>query len=269
MSNSELDGITVLVTRPRELAEPLCKAVEAHRGRAIRWPGLEIESRIAGADVTSKLRQAGDDDVVIFVSRNAVTHGAKLLGTPLRPALAAIGPSTESALRRWGFEPDILSPGHDSEALLEHPAFADLEGRRVFIVRGVGGRELLADELGRRGAEVLYLEVYQRQSALHPPHRVEELLQLWQSGGIQMFTATSVGILDNLYHSLGEQGAHLLNRTPLVTASARVIKRAESAGHRAERLLSQAPDDNSLLNAIISWRESTSDQPAVTDNDHE
>ena len=269
MSNSELDGITVLVTRPRELAEPLCKAVEAHQGRAIRWPGLEIESRIADVDAASKLRHANSGDVVIFVSRNAVTHGADLLSTPLKPALAAIGPSTETALRRRGLDPDILSPGHDSEALLAHPALTDINNRRVFILRGVGGRELLAEELGRRGAEVIYLEVYQRQSALHPPHRVEELLQLWQKGGIQVFTATSVGILDNLYHSLGAEGTALLNRTPLVTASARVIKRAESAGHCAERLLSQAPDDDSLLDAIISWRQPSTSHPAVRENDHE
>lgn len=264
MNSRELDGITVLVTRPRELAEPLCEAVEAHGGKAIRWPGLEIESRIASADAADRLRRAGPQDIVIFVSRNAVTHGAALLPTPLQAQLAAIGPSTDAALRRRGLTPDILSPGHDSESLLSHPALAALGGT-VFIFRGVGGRELLAESLGRRGAEVIYLEVYQRQPSLHPPQRIEALLQRWRDGDVQMFTATSVAIVDSLYNTLGPGGTELLNRTPLVTASPRVIQRAESAGHHAQRLLSEAPDDASLLDAIISWRQQTATHPAVRD----
>ena len=91
MNSSELAGITVLVTRPRELAGPLCAAVEHHGGVAIRWPGLEIESRVPDADAVAKLRRAVADDVVIFVSRNAVTHGVDLLHHPVKPRLAAIG----------------------------------------------------------------------------------------------------------------------------------------------------------------------------------
>ncbi|MGB5621700.1 MAG: uroporphyrinogen-III synthase [Gammaproteobacteria bacterium] len=264
MSSRELDGVTVLVTRPRELAEPLCAAIEAHGGKAVRWPGIEIESRIAPADATDRLGQAGPHDIVIFVSRNAVTHGADLLRTPIQPKLAAIGPSTAAALRRRGLTPDILSPGHDSESLLAHPALTDFKGN-AFIVRGVGGRELLAESLGSRGAEVIYLEVYQRQPSLHPPQRVEELLRRWADGQVQLFTATSVAILDSLYNTLGPVGTELLNRTPLVTASPRVIQRAEGAGHHAQRLLSEAPDDAALLEAITSWRHQATTHPAVRD----
>lgn len=264
MNSSELDGITVLVTRPRELAEPLCAAVEDHGGVAIRWPGLEIESRIADADAADKIRRSDADDVVIFVSRNAVTHGAGLLPAPLQARLAAIGPSTATALRRQGLEPDILSSGHDSESLLAHPDLAAPPGR-VFIFRGVGGRELLAESLASRGTEVVYLEVYQRQPSLHPPQRVEELLRRWRRGDVHLYTATSVAILDSLYNTLGPEGTELLNRTPLVTASPRVIQRAEYAGHHAERLLSEAPDDASLLEAIISWRQAAASHPGSRD----
>lgn len=265
MNDHELDGISILVTRPRELAEPLSSAIEAHGGKAIRWPGLEIESRIASADAADRLRRASEQDVVIFVSRNAVTHGADLLPAPMRAKLAAIGPSTAAALRRRGLTPDILSAGHDSESLLSHPALTALAGT-VFIFRGVGGRELLAESLRSRGAEVIYLEVYQRQPSLQPPHRIDALLQRWREGDVHMFTATSVAILDSLYNTFGPAGAVLLNRTPLVTASPRVIKRAEGTGHHAQRLLSEAPDDAALLDAIISWRKQTATPPAVRDN---
>jgi uroporphyrinogen-III synthase len=268
MNSSELAGITVLVTRPRELAGPLCAAVEHHGGVAIRWPGLEIESRVPDADAVAKLRRAVADDVVIFVSRNAVTHGVDLLHHPVKPRLAAIGPSTAAALRRRGLEPDILSSGHDTESLLAHPALAAPRGR-VFIFRGVGGRELLAESLASRGTEVIYLEVYRRQPSLHPPQRIEQLLRRWRAGDVHLFTATSVAILDSLYSTLGPEGTKMLNRTPLVTASPRVIKRAEGAGHDAKRLLSKAPDDDSVLEAIVSWRQQTAKHPDARDTQHE
>ena len=46
------------------------------------------------------------------------------------------------------------------------------------------------------------------------------------------------------------QGAPLLADTPLVTASARVVKQAERRGHRSARLLASRPDDDALTEAI-------------------
>ncbi|WP_275576186.1 uroporphyrinogen-III synthase [Aquitalea magnusonii] len=59
---------------------------------------------------------------------------------------------------------DILFPtaGSDSEALLALPQLADVAGQHWLIVRGQGGRALLADTLCARGAQVSLAEVYQR-----------------------------------------------------------------------------------------------------------
>ena len=67
------------------------------------------------------------------------------------------------ALARHGIH-DVISPPlrFDSEALLELPQLTDVNGRRVIIFRGDGGRELLGETLAARGASVEYVSCYRR-----------------------------------------------------------------------------------------------------------
>ena len=52
--------------------------------------------------------------------------------------------------------------GFDSDNLLLHPALRQGAGRRVLIVKGTLGRDLLRERLVERGAEVVVAEVYAR-----------------------------------------------------------------------------------------------------------
>ncbi|WP_296815495.1 uroporphyrinogen-III synthase [Thiobacillus sp.] len=58
---------------------------------------------------------------------------------------------------------DVVTPdGQDSEAVLALPQLQAVAGRQVVIVRGVGGRALMADTLRARGADVHFMECYRR-----------------------------------------------------------------------------------------------------------
>jgi uroporphyrinogen-III synthase len=110
-------------------------------------------------------------DHVIFLSEHAVTHaglrGAGLFG---RSQWYAIGGSTAAALDRVRFDPQrdqqIIVPGSaadaNSEGLLKLPELQRLAGQRVLLVAGEGGRDLLLQQLGLRGAEVMQWQVYRR-----------------------------------------------------------------------------------------------------------
>ena len=261
-----LAGVGVLVTRPQGLGEDLANIVRGLGGMAVTLPAMAIEPVRPGMSVLAEMSEAPPGSLVIFISRNAVAWGARYLPQP-RPRVAAIGPSTAKALAELGLTPDIRPEGYTTENLLAQPGLSTLAGVKVYIVRGEGGREALAEGLAERGARVRYLEVYRRRPAPLSPERRAEVTALWREGGIGVYTATSVEIFRNLGVILGPEGAPLLRGTPLVTASERVLQMAERSGHAAARLLADGPDDQSLAEAIVRWHESAAGEPGTTGAD--
>jgi uroporphyrinogen-III synthase len=248
---AKLAGVRVLVTRPAEQAHALARMIEAEGGVAVVSPALAIEPLADIARVRDAIGSIERFHVAVFVSPNAVAHGVALLEGAGRdaPQVAAIGPSTARALEDAGVRVSISPHGYTSEALLEEPELQSMHGRRVLIVRGRGGRELLAKTLATRGAEVVHAEVYERRLVSVD---VRELTGRWRQRGIDLVTALSVETLDALLVQLGPAARELLARTPLVTASARVIKRAEALG-LPDAVHAAGPDDRALIEAMIGW----------------
>ena len=253
MSAGDDSRLGVLVTRPGRQCRTLCSLLETRGYLAYPWPAIEIHGEHLPGEGASPLADARPEDLTIFVSRNAVTYGASLLSGKTRPRVAAIGPSTARALIDFGLPPDIRPPGFNSESLLSEHSLQSVQGKTVYIIRGVGGREKLASELRRRGAEVVYVEVYRRETRVPQEEDKLTLFDVWQRGGIGIYTATSVEILQSLHVGLGQRFGRLLAETPLVTASRRVVQRSVQLHHRAERILSPGPDDQSLVEAIATW----------------
>ena len=74
MSDAPLQGVGVLVTRPRAQAAELVAEVERAGGTAICFPVIEIAARDPQA-IARDEAALGHPDITIFVSRNAVEFG--------------------------------------------------------------------------------------------------------------------------------------------------------------------------------------------------
>ena len=88
----------------------------------------------------------------------------------------SVGAATAQILADHGLDVSYPAAGDDSEALLELPQLREAIARpdaRVLIMRGEGGRELLAERLREQGASVDYLELYRRCL----PHMRRRLVQ--------------------------------------------------------------------------------------------
>ena len=237
-----LRGRGVLVTRPAGVAAAFAERIERAGGRAVLFPTIEIVelARPAAFD------RLGDFALAIFVSPTAVGRALALAGGwPRTLAVAAVGEGTKRALERAGFT-DVVAPreGADSESLLATPELERFCGQRVLIVRGAGGRELLAQALAARGCQVELAECYRRG---RPAADTARLLADWQAGNVHAVTAFSGEALDNLAQMVGEAR---LRGTPLFVSHPRI---AEQAARRGLPAIVAGPGDDAMVERLVAY----------------
>lgn len=249
MANAELEGVGVLVTRPRTQATELVSAIEDAGGSAFCFPVLDI-APIEENVVVRAEAALGKPDIVIFVSRNAVEYGLQYTDGG---AIAAIGPATVAAVTAAGHFVDIQpAAGFDSEHLLAEPELQDVANKRVRIIRGSAGRELLAEELAARGAIVEYLSVYERRLPKVSPQTLADLESRWRQGEIGVVTVMSVQSFQNLVSLLPEWCEGQLEITPLVTPAGRVLKEVLDRYPASRPILASGPQAAEMVAAIIA-----------------
>lgn len=260
MSDGLLKGFGVLVTRPEHQADDLASAIEDAGGEAIRFPVIEIEPHDS-VDVNRALEALPASDITIFISTNAVIYGLPYANGD-DVAIAAIGPSTRSAIETAGRRVDIFpAQGFDSEHLLAEPELQDVAGKNIRIIRGDGGRGLLADTLRERGATVDYLPVYRRLTRIYSPNLLTGLEHRWRDGQVNSVIVMSVDSLDKLLEILPVGFRELLSKTSLVTPSARVLQTASDRIPEAKVSLADSPKTDDMVRALIACRQPKPDKP--------
>jgi uroporphyrinogen-III synthase len=249
MPDKALAGIGVLVTRPAAQASELIEAIEAHGGSAVHFPVIDIVPRDA-SEIEASAALLGDPDIVVFVSRNAVEYGLSYAAGGL---VAAIGPATAAAIQAAGRNIDIQPvAGYDSEHLLAEPDLLQVAGKLVRIVRGSDGRELLADTLRERGAQIEYLSVYSRNIPEYDATELAELERRWRETPVDVITIMSVESVRNLATLLPNSCRAQLDGSSLVAPAARVLKVALDTFPGTAATLAVGPQAGDMVNAIIA-----------------
>lgn len=249
MADAPLAGVGVLVTRPAGQAGELVAAIEAAGGRSVVFPVIEIAPR-SPQDIEAGLASMADPDIVIFISRNAVEHGLAWSGDG---AIAAVGPATAAAVEAAARVVDIRpAGGFDSESLLEEPDLRNVRGKTIRIIRGNGGRELLATTLRERGATVDYLEVYSRQAPGYTASDIADIARQLEVGEIGAIVVMSVESLRNLLTLLPRSCHRVLAETPLVTPASRVIKEVADRLPGCPVTLASGPGAEDIVRAIAA-----------------
>jgi uroporphyrinogen-III synthase len=138
----------------------------------------------------------------------------------------AVGPGTAQVLRNFDWPVVMSDRGVTSEDLLALTGLQKVEGKKIALFRGVGGRELLAETLRARGATVDYLELYYRHT---PDYSWDFVGDLIRDQRVNVVVVSSAQILDVLLHSL-HQDVSQLDNIPLIVPSERVRQQALDAG---------------------------------------
>jgi len=121
--------VKIVVTRAEAQADSLVASLEALGHEVVRCPLIRIEP--LGDE---PIDPAAYDWVVVTSPNGADEIGRRLAAAPRR--FAAIGPATAEALRRNGYEPDLVSRVHTQEGLRD-----ELPPGRALLAAAEGARQ--------------------------------------------------------------------------------------------------------------------------------
>ncbi|MES2683010.1 MAG: uroporphyrinogen-III synthase [Pseudomonadota bacterium] len=237
-----LAGLRVLVTRPAHQAAGLVIKLEDAGALVSTLPLLAIAPPQDPEAARAALHAGANADFWIFTSANAVDGAQQLYGERWPATLFALGQGSVRALARHGHRA-IAPEGGTSEDLLLWPELGDLQGKRVLIVTGEGGRQLLVQTLTARGAQVTLACCYRRLRVAHPPAVVQAAL-----------AATDVAVLTSGEALMAVQALADVSALPLLLPSQRVAQAARASGCKAAILLPAAVSDAAILARLEQWQ---------------
>lgn len=255
-----LSGQRVLITRPAHQQPPLITGLQARGAKTISLPLLAITapSRRDQADVLRRQLLALDSyELLVFISSNAVREGCKAIDDywpqfPVGLDLLAIGPSTAAlAEELTGQRVRSAAGGMTSEDLLELDSFTNIEGRRIGIFRGEGGRDFLAQQLRKRGAQVDYFDVYRREELNYEDIQVREALIESEPTLLTAMSGQTLQALRSLIDQLSEPHADKLLTLPVIVPSQRVRDLAAEMGFE-NPIAAPGADLDALLQALVA-----------------
>ncbi|MBN3964011.1 uroporphyrinogen-III synthase [Pseudomonas gregormendelii] len=223
----------LLLTRPADESMALASVLMDAGVFSSSLPLLGIEPLPVSANMRELIQRLDRFDAVIVVSKPAARIAVELLSEywPEPPALKwfTVGAATAQILDKHRLDVSFPEQGDDSEALLEHGAFRQaLAGpaSRVLIMRGEGGRELLAERLRGLGASVEYLQLYRRELPHYPPATLPERIRAERLNGLVVSSGQG---FEHLHQLAGNSWPHLA-QLPLFVPSPRVAEMARAAG---------------------------------------
>lgn len=250
----------VVITRPPGQADLLVQRVAAMGREALVFPLLEIHALADPTPLKTVLKNLNSFSMVAFVSPNAIDAVFAYVETwPRAVAIAVMGEGSRGALARHGVTPlnaRIISPldpeRSDSQTLLQALDLDGLKGKKVLIVRGQTGRELLGDALRAAGVNVAQVAAYRREAPVLDEAKRAQLLQLLQTGSDWLVTSSeALRILIQMVKRVGgNDGVAKMQQQRIIVPHARIAETAQMLGFTAITLTGSG--DERLLAALQS-----------------
>lgn len=244
-----LHGLHIAVTRPADQAKSLCSAIKQHGGIAIEFPLLAVCALDDYRQFEQQISQLAKTDWAIFISSNAVDFAMphvskKYEQLPAQLKFAAIGQQTAAALGKHGIHNVLIPQGRfDSETLLALPEMQQVAGKTFAIFRGVGGRELMAETLKARGAQVYFAESYHR---INPQKNTQQLHTLWKQHKLDAVIVTSSEAMRYLLQMAENES--WLQHVTLCVNHERIAEQPRRLGLNV--LVAESPGDEAMLQCL-------------------
>ena len=247
---TDLHNIRALICRPGIQAKSLGEKIISQHGQAWVLPMIEIKPLPEDQSMRNILLDLDRYDRIIVTSTAAAEYGGELIEQywPQMPAHTrwyAMGKTTADVLLKYSARASVAVNGNTSEALLSLSEFESVENEHILIIKGRGGRTKLRQSLEVRGANLAFLEVYQR---LRPEYPTETLVKLLESQRINVILCGSAETVTNLGHYLPESHR---TRYPVVVPGNRVRQHALALGFR-EVYCAAGADNQAMVSTLAN-----------------
>jgi uroporphyrinogen-III synthase len=152
-----LNGLRIVVTRSAQQAEELARPLRERGATPILLPVIGIVPPEDPTALAQAISHIDSYDWIVFSSVNSV----KALGKQdCRARIATVGAATRDFAKQQGFMVSVTPESYVAEALVEALGAEDLRGQRILIPSAAVTRDVVRQELVRRGARVDVVEAY-------------------------------------------------------------------------------------------------------------
>jgi len=253
-----LDGVRVLVTRAAEQADELASRIEALGGEAVIFPLIRIRPIQDTTELDRALDELDQFDWIVFTSVNTVTlfvqrlRQRNMIPEYISARVAAVGPKTKAVLEDHGMEVDLIPSEYHAEGLLKVLLPRLSPGMRVLFPKSRIARNVLPEQLARRGVHVTAVDLYETEPVREGASALAAMLA---ERTIQLITFTS----SSTVHSFAEllagydlarllQGVAVVSIGPLTTAACRKRGLPVAVEARSSSL-------DGLIQAMSEWNQ--------------
>ncbi|MBI5177714.1 MAG: uroporphyrinogen-III C-methyltransferase [Nitrospinae bacterium] len=194
-----LFGRRIIVTRARAQASGFSQKLEELGASVIEFPTIETTAPESWDALDKAISSAGNYDWLIFTSVNGVGYLLQRLretGRDIRelagPKICAIGKKTAEAVEATGMRVVLVPDEFRAEGILA--TIGDVKGKKVLIPRAEEAREVLPEELAKRGAQVDVVTAYR---TVRPQAKKDAVMEAVRDGKVDMVTFTSSSTVSN------------------------------------------------------------------------
>jgi uroporphyrinogen-III synthase len=250
----------VVITRPAAQAGLLAQQVGAIGRDVVIFPLLDILPLTDTSELQAVLNDLGSYAMVSFVSPNAIDASFALhQDWPQHVILSVMGEGSRKALASHGVDATtrtIISPRDplqtDSQTLLQALDLPSLYGKKVLIIRGESGRELLADQLRAAGVQVTQVAAYRRAAPDLTESVRKQLGQLLHRQNDWVVTSSeALRILVNMAReTAGDAGVVEIQHQNIIVPHVRIAETAKALGFHTVVLTGSG--DEQILSALQS-----------------
>lgn len=228
-------GRKILITRARHQAAHLVQLLHNHGAEPISFPTIEIRPPENWDGVDRAIDNISKYDWIIFTSTNGVSFFMGRLrdrNMDIRDLkgirIGAIGSSTAQCVEAMGIKVDLLPEEYRAEGILEELANEEVRGLRFLLPRAEKARDILPEELGKRGADVDVVAAYR---TVIPDTGGEEIISLIKDSQIDLITFTSSSTVTHFVEIIGNDTlAELLKGITVASIGPITAEKAKELG---------------------------------------